>query len=139
MAERRARRRDAERRAHPIRNAKESGRAMDIEALVDPGDDPPEFLETRRLALIKALLTDASETEDRELRARICVNLLKLSSMGRTSLDLVHSLKRDELPDLSRLFQADELAALVEAPPETLMRLAERIATRERDQDGEEA
>lgn len=127
MAAKRARRRESERRAHLSKEEKaDGGRAVDIEALAmaEPGDDPPEFLEARRLALIKTLIIDASETEDRELRARICVNLLKFSSMGRNSLDLIHSLKRDELPDFSKMLTTEQLAALVGASDDTLMALA---------------
>ena len=78
----RARRRDIEeRRLRGVRGSGENtGGALDILGLPEIAD-PPQYLEDRRAQLIQALIKDASETDDPELRARICVNLLKFSSM----------------------------------------------------------
>mgnify|MGYP001619479820 FL=1 len=101
---------------------------MKIEDLPTPSlTDPPEYLESLRLPLIQRLKKTLEETDDEELVARICVNLLKFSSMGRSSVDLVHSLKRDELPDLSKLFSEADLERLVEATPAALEGLAKRL------------
>ena len=103
------------------------GRPMDFGVLPDI-EDPPEFLEARRGILLQALLIDAAETDDRDLRARICLHLLRLSSMGRAGIDLVHSLSRDELPDLSAMLSEADLIHLIDASPQALEGLARRLS-----------
>lgn len=127
---RRARRRNSEARKNPsVARKAMVGSPLDIEALMatNPGDDPPEFLEARRLAFIRALIQDASQTTDRQLRAKILINLLRFSSMGRVGVDLSATLKRDDLPDLSKFFSTEDLAKLANGSDELLLGFAQRI------------
>ena len=128
-AAQRMRRRDAEARKNPRSRPEETGDPLDIEALMalNPGDDPPEYLEARRLALIRALIQDASQTCDRQLRAKICINLLRFSSMGRVGVDVSATVRRDDLPDLSKFFNTDDLSKLAGASDEVLQGFAQRI------------
>lgn len=73
--------------------------------------DPPTYLEEKRGRLVKMLEGIADETDDPVLKARVCLELLKLSSMGRTRLDLRSAPWEGMLPDLSHL-SADELERL---------------------------
>lgn len=134
LAERRRRRRDVQQRQRVTQfRPKGDGRPLDIETLGDPHiDDPPEYLESIRTNLIKSLLIDASETSDRELRAKICVHLLKFTSMGRgeKSQERPH----DDLPDLSQLLTEAQLATLAAAPEEALSDLAQRLSQRKADE-----
>lgn len=123
----RMRRRDWEAKAYKQQSPDQEGEAVDIEeiARLNPGDDPPEYLEQLRLALIKALIRDASQTTNRELRAKICVNLLKFSSMGRTQMDV--SVRREDLPDLSQLGDA-ALMQLLTADDQTLNAISLKLS-----------
>ncbi len=75
--------------------------------------DPPAYLEEQRGKFIKMLETIADGTDDLALKARICLDLLRLSSMGRSRVDL-SSRTSLELPDLSHL-SVEELERIIQA------------------------
>ncbi len=78
--------------------------------------DPPQYLEEQRAKHIRMLETIAETCDDPALRARICLDLLRLSSLGSRRIDLTqrHTM---ELPDLSHL-TAEELDRLIRAGEE---------------------
>lgn len=92
----------------------------DGEAFIPRDDvaDPGAYLEKQRIAYIDRLERIAARVEaaDPVLTARICLDLLKLTSTGRARLDVTVK-RHQELPDLSHL-SLDDLQQLA-LPPAT--------------------
>jgi len=76
--------------------------------------DPPGYLEEQRGKFINMLEAIADEADDPALKARICLELLKLSSLGRSRIDNLAQVQLMELPDLSHL-SVEELERLIRA------------------------
>jgi hypothetical protein len=87
--------------------------------------DPPAYLEEQRGRYIRMLETIAEETDGPVLRARILLDLLKLSSLGRSRVDDTTQPRLQELPDLSHL-GVDVLERLLTASPEALAALVQQ-------------
>jgi len=105
---------EAEKRKARLRRREEDRRRLRSRLRFDDLPDildPPSYLEEKRGRLVKMLEGIADETDDPVLKARVCLELLKLSSMGRTRLDLRSAPWEGMLPDLSHL-SAEELERL---------------------------
>ena len=90
----------AKRQRRREEDRKRLGLAFTFNDLLSEPTDPPQYLEERRGKLIRMLEEIADRCEDPLLKARICVDLLKFSSLGSSRVDLTQRPSL-ELPDLS--------------------------------------
>ena len=74
--------------------------------------DPPQHLEALRATYIPMLEEVAERWADLALTGRICLDMLKVSSLGRTRIDVTGRRAPLELPDLSYL-TVEELKRLI--------------------------
>ncbi len=101
----------AKRRRRREEDRKRLGLEFTFNDILSEPSDPPQYLEERRGKLIRMLEEIADRCPDPYLKARICVDLLKLSSLGSRKVDLMQRTSLD-LPDLSHL-SVDELERLI--------------------------
>ena len=103
----------AKRQRRREEDRKRLGLTLTFNVLISLPTDPPQYLEERRGRLIRMLEEIVERTADPLLKARICVDLLKFSSMGLRKIDLSQRTSL-ELPDLSHL-SVEELERLIQA------------------------
>ena len=100
----------AARRAARVRGREEDrkrlGLKITFDDLISLPADPPQYLEEQRAKHIRMLETIVCETQDPYLKARICFDLLRLSSLGSRKLDIT-ARQSVELPDLGHLSTED--------------------------------
>ncbi len=106
----------AKRQRRREEDRKRLGLQFTFNDILSEPSDPPQYLEERRAKHIRMLEEIADRWPDPYLKARICVDLLKLSSLGSRKVDLTQR-QSLELPDLSHL-SVEELDRIIQAGKE---------------------